>query len=190
MYAQTLLFTAFVFLLLTLGGCKQGADAGADPPKSTSERSLIEERLITELSPSADRAGRERNAIINRAIDGNFDVYPAPEGYFYEILDPGNYGFLQPGDLVEAHYTGRFLDGREFDNSHRRNQKLRFRVGDLIPAWNLALPRLKPGGRLRLFAPSALAYGADGLVSGRGDTLVPAHTPLEFLITDLQILEE
>lgn len=145
---------------------------------------------MSELAPTDDRAGRQRNALINRAIDGLYDVRAAPEGYFYEILDPGQYNPLAPGDLVRAHYTGRFLDGTVFDDSRRRGQKLRFRIGDLIPAWNLALPRLRPGGSLRLLTPSALAYGAEGLVSPRGDTLVPAHAPLEFLIEDVEILEE
>lgn len=143
-----------------------------------------------ELSPTDDRAGRERNAIINRAIDQNYDVVAAPEGYFYEILEPGDYQNLVEGDIVEVHYRGNFLDGSEFDNSRKRSKKLHFFVGGLIPAWNLGLTRIKPGGSIRILSPSALAYGADGLVSPRGDTLVPAHTVLEFVIEDIEIFEE
>jgi FKBP-type peptidyl-prolyl cis-trans isomerase len=166
------------------------AQPSEEPQREAAERSAIEDRLITELAPSDGLAGRQRNAIINRAIDKNYDVYPAPEGYFYEVLDTGEYTKLLEGDIVSVHYRGHFLDGEEFDNSFERNQKLRFYVGGLIPAWNLALQRVRPGARLRILTPSDLAYGANGLVAPNGDTLVPADTPLEFLIEEIEIFEE
>ena len=178
-------------LVFTLPCCSgSGTAPAAAPEKDEATRGAIEERLITELSPSDDRAGRQRNAIINRAIDQNYDVYAAAEGYFYEILSPGDYSPLAEGDIIETHYRGTFLDGTVFDDSRARGKKLRFAIGELIPAWNLALQRLKPGGAIRILTPSELAYAADGLVNARGDTLVPAHTVLEFLIDDIEILEE
>lgn len=178
-------------LLLAVSACSNPPPApAAAPEKDAVTKSAIEERLISELSPSANRAGQERNAIINRAIDQNYDVYAAPEGYFYEILDPGEFTPLLTGDIVSAHYRGVFLDGTEFDNSRKRGAPLQFYVGGLIDAWNLALLRAKPGGSIRILSPSALAYGADGLVGPRGDTLVPAHTVLEFVIDDIKIFEE
>lgn len=180
-----------VSLLSGLFACNGSSSAPASaPPKDAATKSAIEERLITELSPSTDRAGRERNAIINRAIDQNYDVYAAPEGYFYEILTPGEFGKLAEGDIVTAHYRGNFLDGREFDNSRKRKAPFRFRLGDMIPAWNIGLQQAKPGGSIRIISPSALAYGAEGLVGPRGDTLVPAHTVLEFVIDGIEIHEE
>ena len=177
-------------LLSILWACGSGDVPPAEPAREAAERSAIEERLITELSPSDDLAGRQRNAIINRAIDRNYDVEVAPEGYFYEVLSEGEYNPLVEGDIVTAHYTGNFLDGSEFDSSRRRGDPLRFRVGDLIPAWNLALQRVRPGARVRILTPSSLAYGPEGLVAPNGDTLVPADTPLEFLIEEIRILEE
>lgn len=184
------LFRCSLLLPLLLCTC---APAQTDdvPPRDAATRTAIEERLITELSPSDDLAGRQRNAIINRAIDQNYDVLAAGEGYFYEVLDSGRYNQLVEGDIVSVHYRGNFLDGREFDSSRRAGRdKLRFRVGDLIPSWNLALQRVRPGARLRILTPSDLAYGADGLVAPNGDTLVPANTPLEFLIEEIEIFEE
>ena len=191
MATKTFRLIFLVSILAGLFACNGSSPAPASAPaKDAATRSAIEERLITELSPSTDRAGRERNAIINRAIDQSYDVYAAPEGYFYEILLPGEYANLEEGDIVSAHYRGSFLDGREFDNSRRRKAAFRFRLGDMIPAWNLGLQRIKPGGRIRIISPSALAYGPDGLVGPRGDTLVPANKVLEFIIDDLEIHEE
>lgn len=190
-FHQTIIPLLTGILLLTLSACSGSSSAPATAPeKDAATKSAIEERLISELSPTTDRAGTERNAIINRAIDQNYDVYAAPEGYFYEVLDPGEFTPLLTGDIVSAHYRGSFLDGTEFDNSRKRGAPLQFHVGGLIEAWNLALLRAKPGGSIRILSPSALAYGAEGLVGPRGDTLVPAHTVLEFVIDDIQIYEE
>lgn len=184
------LFRATVLSLAVIAcACSSPAPASA-PEKDAGTKSAIEERLITELSPTNDLAGSQRNAIINRAIDQHYDVYAAPEGYFYEILSEGEFGTLDSADIVSVHYRGTFLDGREFDNSRKRGQPIRFRVGDMIDAWNLGLQRIQPGGSLRIITPSSLAYGADGLVSPRGDTLVPANAVLEFVIDDIQIFEE
>jgi FKBP-type peptidyl-prolyl cis-trans isomerase len=182
-------YALFLLLPLLLGTCGPAQTEQA-PARSDAERGAIEARLVGELSPDDDPAGRQRNAIINRAIDRNYDVRAAPEGYFYEVLEAGEFSPLVEGDIVSVHYRGNFLDGTEFDNSRGRGDKLRFRLGDLIPAWNLALRRVRPGARLRILTPSDLAYGAEGLVSPRGDTLVPADTPLEFLIEEIELLEE
>ena len=176
-------------LAFALPACSDPSPAPAAAPQNAELREAIESRLMGELRPATDRAGRERNAIINRAIDQLYDLRAAPEGYFYELLAPGEYTTLTPGDIVEAHYAGRFLDGTEFDNSRKRGKKLRFYVGGLIEAWNLGLRRVKPGGAIRILTPSSLAYGADGLTGARGDTLVPAHTVLEFVIEDIEVME-
>ena len=189
-----------VFKILLWGGligwctaCSDASTSGGEPTGETEQdaltRSAIEERLITKLAPTEDLAGNQRNAIINRAIDQHYDVYAAPEGYFYEVLAPGQtVGFVE-GDYVEAHYTGKFLNGRIFDSSRRRDTKLSFRIGDLIPAWNLGVQRIQNGGSIRILTPSELAYGADGLVGPRGDTLVPANTVLEFLLEEVEVGE-
>lgn len=190
-YLRVSLFLMVLALSFVLLCCSGSSTAPASAPeKDEATRGAIEERLITELSPSDDRAGRQRNAIINRAIDQNYDVYATPEGYFYEILNPGDYSPLLEGDIVKAHYRGTFLNGKVFDESRKRGKKLRFVIGNLIPAWNLAIQRIKPGGAIRILTPSDLAYGAEGLVGPRGDTLVPAHTVLEFLIEEVEVLEE
>jgi FKBP-type peptidyl-prolyl cis-trans isomerase len=182
-------FHLFGLALLLCSSCTSPAPAAA-PELDAALKAQIEARLVRELSPTADREGRQRNAIINRAIDQLYDVTAAPEGYFYQVLDAGAFMPLTEGDIVTAHYRGNFLDGMEFDNSRKREKPLRFRLGELIPAWNLALQKAKPGGSIRILSPSALAYGADGLLGPRGDTLVPAHTVLEFLIDDIRIYEE
>ena len=151
-------------------------------PRESEEERLL--RLSSELTPDTSRAGRERNAIINTAIDRGWSLLAAPEGYFYEILDPGQGELIAWGDRLRVHYTGSFLDGRVFDDSRRRGRPIEFYVGNMINAWNLGLQRLRPEGRMRIVAPSALAYGAQGFVTAEGDTLVPPNEVLVFLVEE------
>lgn len=154
-----------------------------EQPRESEEERLL--RLSSELTADTSRAGRERNAIINTAIDRGWSLQAAPEGYFYEILDPGQGEPIAWGDQLRVHYTGSFLDGSVFDDSRRRGRPLEFYVGNMIDAWNLGLQHLRPEGRMRIVAPSALAYGPEGLVTAKGDTLVPPHRVLVFEIYDL-----
>lgn len=184
---RSILLPSLFTFLFTACGANQPAEEA--PPLPAEQRAAIEARLIGELSPSDERSGRERNDLINYAIDEIWDMQPAPEGYFYQIVEPGQGEPLMEGDLASLHYTGRFLDKTTFADSRKSKRKLDFFVGQMIPAWNLTLTSVKPGARLRLLVPSALAYGAEGLVNGRGDTLVAAHQPLVFELSEIEVKE-
>lgn len=180
-------------LLGTLWACGPGSTpetAGTTNHTPTAASSATAEeisaRLYGELTADSSRRGRERNAIINYAIDNVIDLQAAPEGFFYQVIEPGEGELIEWGDAVQVHYRGRYLDGREFDSTYKRNRPIEFYVGNLIPAWNQALQHLRPGGRMLLVSPSEMAYGAEGLLTPKGDTLVPPHTVLVF---ELEVVE-
>ncbi|HEY1059435.1 MAG TPA: FKBP-type peptidyl-prolyl cis-trans isomerase [Limnobacter sp.] len=79
-----------------------------------------------------------------------------------------------PTSMVEVHYEGTFLDGRVFDSSIRRNEKISFRLNQVIPAWTQGLCEMVVGDRVTLFCPAATAYGA------RGAGPIPPNTDLLF----------
>ncbi|MDZ4105677.1 MAG: FKBP-type peptidyl-prolyl cis-trans isomerase, partial [Nitrosomonas sp.] len=67
-----------------------------------------------------------------------------------------------PNSIVEVHYEGTFLDGRVFDSSIKRNEKISFPLNRVIPAWTQALCEMVVGDRAIVFCPSDTAYGARG----------------------------
>ena len=81
-----------------------------------------------------------------------------------------------PGRLVVVHYTGEFLDGREFDSSRPRGEPFEFRLGseEVIAGWNEGIKGMRVGGVRELTIPASMAYGA----RGRGE--IPPDTPLFF----------
>lgn len=111
-------------------------------------------------------------------------VVVLPSGLQYRVLQsgPANGVGPKPSDRVKAHYRGRLIDGREFDNSFKRGEPMVFAVNRMIRAWVEALPLMKPGDRWQLFVPAGLAYGE------RGGGMIGPNCALVFEIQLLEVL--
>jgi len=77
---------------------------------------------------------------------------------------------------VLVDYTGRLIDGTEFDSSKGKNP-IEFMLGDkkVIPGWEEGILGMKVGGSRRLIIPAELGYGDAG--AGK---LIPPGATLEF----------
>ena len=107
----------------------------------------------------------------------------APSGLQYEVVKQGNGAKPSATDRVRVHYTGTFLDGREFDSSVRRGEPAEFGVNQVIAGWTEALQMMPVGSRYRLFIPARLAYGERG--AGQA---IPPNAALIFDVELLDIL--
>ena len=92
------------------------------------------------------------------------------QGLQVQVLGEANKPLaLEPktGDTLYLHYILLTSDGQELDNSLRRGERLALVWGDpklsLAKVWPLALPHWQKTGRLMLFIPPDLGYGAEGL---------------------------
>ena len=68
-----------------------------------------------------------------------------PCGILYRVLEEGRDG-LTPrlNSVVSVHYKGTLINGREFDNSWKRNCPEAFRLNEVIEGWQIALLRCIP----------------------------------------------
>jgi len=65
-------------------------------------------------------------------------------------------------DSVMVHYTGRFIDGREFESTIPSKIPAEFTPMSVIPGWTEGLQLMNEGGQYRFFIPYNLAYGEEG----------------------------
>lgn len=81
-----------------------------------------------------------------------------PTGLYYIIEEAGD--SVQPDltNSVTVFYTGMTTNGEIFDQTGTSPRT--FLLGNLIRGWELGLPLIGQGGKIRLFVPSRLAYGA------------------------------
>ncbi|GAA4330265.1 FKBP-type peptidyl-prolyl cis-trans isomerase [Flaviaesturariibacter amylovorans] len=109
-------------------------------------------------------------------------VVTLPSGIQYTILKEGTGKQPSANSEIKAHYAGRLLDGKEFDSSYRRNQPFTARLTQLIKGWQEVLPMMPEGSKWRLWIPSDLAYGDNGVPG------IPGGAVLDFEVELLQIL--
>lgn len=109
------------------------------------------------------------------------EVRTTPSGLQYEVLTEGDGPQPSADDQVEVHYTGKFIDGTVFDSSVDRGQPATFGVTQVIPGWVEGLQLMKAGSKWRLFIPSALAYGPNGVPGAIG--------PNQTLIFDVELIK-
>ncbi|WP_433788501.1 FKBP-type peptidyl-prolyl cis-trans isomerase [Actinoplanes sp. CA-252034] len=77
-------------------------------------------------------------------------------------LIEGTGAAVQSGQTIEVNYVGvTYADGKEFDNSWKREEAFSFQVGagNVIKGWDQGLIGAKVGSRVQLDIPSDLAYG-------------------------------
>lgn len=102
--------------------------------------------------------------IWQRTGSGGTEITTA-SGLKYTDLVIGTGASPQLGQTVSVHYTGRLVNGTEFDSSRRPGRRpLEFRLGtaDIIQGWNEGIATMKVGGKRKLVIPSALGYGPQG----------------------------
>jgi FK506-binding protein 1 len=93
------------------------------------------------------------------------------------IIKPGSGRTPKQGELVQAHYVGRFMDGKEFDSSRTRNKPLTYMIGigSVIKGWDEGIMDMQLGEIAKLHVTSDYGYGLEGM-----PPIIPPNTDLEF----------
>jgi FKBP-type peptidyl-prolyl cis-trans isomerase FklB len=165
----------------------QDAIAGQEGLLSNEEmRSLIVERrekvkndqmqkLLAIRAQNADEAANFLEE--NGQKEG---VKTTDSGLQYLVINEGEGGSPEPGDMVTVHYRGTFLDGKEFDSSYSRGEPQTLQPDGVIQGWREALQMMKVGSKWKIFVPPMLAYGRGGV-----DKMIP---PNKLLIFEIELL--
>ncbi len=90
-----------------------------------------------------------------------------PSGFILTTLEEGKGPQVKEGADVQAHYILSNSNGDVIENSYmsssQNNQPApSFSLNGVVPGWQLAIPKMKEGGRYRLVLPYDLAYGEQG----------------------------
>jgi len=102
------------------------------------------------------------------------DAQKTASGLIYQQIKAGTGAQPKASDIVKVHYTGTFIDGKEFDSSVKRGEPAEFPLGQVIPCWTEGVGKMKVGGKAKLVCPSDIAYGDQGrppIIPG-GSTLI------------------
>lgn len=87
-------------------------------------------------------------------------VKALPNRIYYKVLAEGKNDGVHPSprSIVTAHYTGRTIDGKQFDSS-RGGAPLAVRLCDLIEGWIIAMQYMCVADKWEVYIPSEMGYG-------------------------------
>lgn len=144
-------------------GCKK--DYGSVDAK-------VAEELTKEMQESAPETAEETVAKNKKAGDdavvaamkADPEMKKTASGLVYKMVAPGAGANFKETDKVNVIYTGKHLDGSEFDSS--KGNPVAMPVNGVVPGFKEMLQLMRPGAKAVCYIPGNLGYGEQGQPQG------------------------
>ena len=115
---------------------------------------------------AAKKAAGEKNALEgpkflaeNKTKEG---VKTTASGLQYKVLSEGSGPTPKETDTVAINFTGKSIDGKEFESTYKTGRPEELPVNRMIKGWREGFQLMKVGSKFQLFVPADLAYGKNG----------------------------
>ncbi|WP_332734581.1 FKBP-type peptidyl-prolyl cis-trans isomerase [Flavihumibacter sp.] len=121
----------------------------------------------------------EESAILQYIATNNITAVKDPSGLYYQVIEEGSGSAPTVNSRIAVTYSGYLTNGNKFDEmtSPIQDPTKWWPLGGLIQGWQIGIPKIKKGGKIKMILPSALAYGCTGAGS------IPANSILVFDVT-------
>lgn len=111
-------------------------------------------------------------------VKNNIPAIRHESGLYYQIIEPGTGTFVYSGNtVITAKYALRLINGNTVPQPA---DPIQFSLGGVILGWQLGIPLIQKGGKIRLIVPSGYAYGSEAK-SG-----IPTNSILDF---DIELVD-
>jgi len=104
-------------------------------------------------------------------------VVTLASGLQYKVLTEGKGKKPTSKSAVTTHYSGKLLDGTEFDSSYKRGEPATFPVGGFNKGLTEGLQLMREGSKYEFYLPPSLAYGETG-----AGNVIPPNATLVFQV--------
>jgi len=124
-------------------------------------QNMMREKRMNKNAEASKKNKEDAEAFFaeNKTKEG---VITLESGLQYKVQKSGTGKSPKLSNTVETHYSGRLLDGTEFDSSYKRGKPISFKVTGVIKGWTEILQLMKEGDKWEVYIPSDLAYGPRG----------------------------
>jgi len=158
----------------------KGTDSKLSPEQTQAAMQnlmMVLQKKRTESTEENKKKGEEFLAA-NRIKEG---VKTTPSGLQYKVITEGTGAKPKATDIVKVHYSGKLIDGKEFDSSYKRNEPVQFKLDGVIKGWTEGVQLMSVGSKYELVIPAELGYGPAGNQS------IPGNSVLVFEVELLSI---
>ncbi len=140
---------------------QQGAPRGGIGPNEALEFVFEVIEVIPNTAAEEAKARSEQWLAEKEKESG---VKKTESGLLYKVIKAGNMkkAATKDSDVVKVHYVGKLQNGEVFDSSRERKQTIEFPLNGVIKGWTEGMKLIGPGGKILLYIPAELAYGARG----------------------------
>ncbi len=120
--------------------------------------------LVSLIFVSCNKDEKEEQELLNAYLsEHNITQEPTKSGLYYIETQSGTGNQAKSGDIVTVHYTGKLIDGSQFDSSVGKDPfSFQLGKGEVIAGWDEGIALMKTGGKATLIIPSELGYGSQG----------------------------
>lgn len=162
MIQKTMLFSLLLTVMISSTSCLKNT-GGCSYSVNTKMAPAAEEQVLAAYLTSV----------------GNTTAVKHSSNLYYEIQSQGSGTAPDLCSTILIAYSGKLTNGTVFDSQASAS----FVLGSLIDGWKLGIPLIRKGGKIRLFIPPSLGYGATNVKDGSGNVVIPANSILIFDIT-------
>ncbi|MCH5325595.1 MAG: FKBP-type peptidyl-prolyl cis-trans isomerase [Duncaniella sp.] len=117
------------------------------------------ERKAKEEAPEAVENTKAGEEYIKKMIADDPTVTVTGSGLVYKVISEGSGEPVGEGGRAVVKYSGRLVDGTEFDSN---SEGVTFSTNRVVPGFGEGLAMMKKGAHYILIIPGKLAYGIDG----------------------------
>lgn len=171
-------------LVLALNDAKAGKDSRISEEDGQKVMTEMQEKVMKQMEEERKKVSEENITKGKKFLEENkakAGVTTTESGLQYKVITEGKGPKPKATDTVTVHYTGKLIDGTEFDSSAKHGQPATFPLDGVIPGWTEVLQLMPQGSKWEVYIPSELAYGE----GGQGP--IPASSTLIFEIELLEV---
>lgn len=168
-----------------MAGLMDGYEMG-DPQLNQNDRRIVMKKLQKTIREKAKHVAesslKEADEFLKNNKENNPDVKETPTGLQYKVLIEGNGDSPNETDKVRVHYSGRLIDGSQFDSSIERGAPSEFGLNQVIKGWTEGLQLMNVGSKFEFYIHPKIGYGS------RPRPKIPANSLLIFEVELLDIV--
>jgi FKBP-type peptidyl-prolyl cis-trans isomerase FkpA len=141
-------------------------DKGAQIPANSI---LVFDVEILSIENKVSQSDKDDKILKSYFEKNNIKATKTASGLYYTIAQKGLGPNAKPGKKVTMNYTGKLLDGKEFDSNtdpkfnHVSPFSFVLGQGQVIKGWDEGVQLLNIGTKGTLYIPSGLGYGPNGM---------------------------